>query len=84
MQEAQTVAAEAAREAPEASAVAAAEAAAQVLAPQPAQPTPAVPVEPAHKQLRSFLPMELCEAFKAAGLKHDLYDWQVRVPVVKV
>lgn len=78
MQEAQAAAAESAQEAVQEPAAAAAEAAAQAFAPQPAQPTPAVPVEPVHKQLKSYLPGELCEAFKAAGLKHDLYDWQVR------
>ena len=56
---------------------AAAEAAAEVAAPQPAQPTPAVRVEAAHKQLKSYLPGELCEAFRETGLKYDLYDWQV-------
>lgn len=47
-------------------------------APQLARPTPAVRVEAAHKQLKSYLPGELCEAFRESGLKHDLYDWQVR------
>ncbi len=50
----------------------------QVVNPEPAQPTPALKVEPAHKQLKSYLPGELCEAFRAAGMKHDLYDWQVK------
>lgn len=54
-----------------------AEAVAEVAAPQPAQPTPAVRMETAHKQLKSYLPGELCEAFRATGLKYDLYDWQV-------
>ena len=61
----------------EAAASAAAPAVAQAVAPQPAQPTPAVRVEAAHKQLKSYLPGELCEAFRVQGLKHDLYDWQV-------
>jgi len=34
-------------------------------------------VDAAHKQLKSYLPGELCEAFRAAGMTHDLYDWQV-------
>ena len=55
----------------------ASEAAAEVAAPQPAQPTPAVRMETAHKQLKSYLPGELCEAFRDTGLKYDLYDWQV-------
>ena len=50
---------------------------AQLVAPQPAQPTPIVRVEAAHKQLKSYLPGELCEAFRGAGMKYDLYDWQV-------
>ena len=45
--------------------------------PQPAQPTPVVEVQAAHKQLKSYLPNELCQAFREAGMKHDLYDWQV-------
>lgn len=61
----------------EAAAEAGVKAPAQLLAPQPAKPTPVVRVEPAHKQLQSYLPGELCEAFRNAGLKHDLYDWQV-------
>lgn len=46
--------------------------------PKPAQPTP-VQMDAAHKQLKSYLPGELCEAFRAAGMTHDLYDWQVCV-----
>ena len=61
-----------------AAALAAAGAAAEAAAPQPAQPTPAVRMEAAHKQLKSYLPGELCEAFRETGLKYDLYDWQVR------
>lgn len=61
----------------EAAAEAGVKAPAQVLAPQPAKLTPVVRVEPAHKQLHSYLPGELCKAFRNAGLKHDLYDWQV-------
>lgn len=68
----------AAPESPAAAATAAAaKAVARAPAPQPAQPTPVVKTEPAHKKLESYLPGELCEAFRTAGLKHDLYDWQV-------
>ena len=45
--------------------------------PKPAQPTPVIQMDAAHKQLKSYLPGELCEAFRAAGMTHDLYDWQV-------
>lgn len=44
--------------------------------PQP-EPEPVL-VQAVHKQLKSYLPGELCEAFREAGLKHDLYDWQVQ------
>ncbi len=50
---------------------------AEVIDPKPAQPTPVIQVDAAHKQLKSYLPGELCEAFRAAGMTHDLYDWQV-------
>ena len=62
-----------------AAASAAAKAVAQAPSPQPAQPTPVVKMEPAHKKLESYLPGELCEAFRTSGLKHDLYDWQVTI-----
>jgi len=45
--------------------------------PKPAQPTPVIQMDATHKQLKSYLPGELCEAFRAAGMTHDLYDWQV-------
>ncbi|DBA82952.1 TPA: hypothetical protein ACH3X1_006731 [Trebouxia sp. C0004] len=46
--------------------------------PKPAQPTPVIQMDAAHKQLKSYLPGELCEAFRAAGMTHDLYDWQAQ------
>lgn len=48
--------------------------------PVPVSATPVtVPktVRPEHRQLESYLPAPLCNAFKGSGLKHDLYDWQV-------
>ena len=76
--DAPTAAATAAATVAPSDAAAAAEAPAELAAPQPAQPTPAVRVEAAHKQLKSYLPGELCKAFRETGLKYDLYDWQVR------
>lgn len=67
-----------------AAASAVAEETAHVVAPQPAQPTPIVRVEAAHKQLKSYLPGELCEAFRGAGMKYDLYDWQVRTSLMGI